>query len=380
MKNTLILFLCTALSTLGIHTFFVGGYEVVAQGKTLGFVEEISDAEEIAQEFDKQLLEDYGEDALINEKIDYVEKVDFKQNISTHIELEEKISSLSQHLVKAYVLVVDGKDTISFKSHEDLMSTLERIKSRYVIDDGKTEFVEEIGYREHYISESQIYDENTAFDYIINNSLLNVRTLANVRYTATVSFDTVRTEDNSMYQGNVDIVKEGEVGQSIVSACVIYINGEETQRYINDEDIITEPVTQYEKIGTLTPPPGYGTGNFIYPVDGRFTSGYGQRWGRLHGGIDLAAQTGSEIAASDNGEVVFAEYSGSYGLLVKLDHKNGYVTYYAHCSEILVEVGDCVKQGDTIALVGNTGNSTGPHCHFEIVYDNEKLNPLDFLK
>ena len=67
-------------------------------------------------------------------------------------------------------------------------------------------------------------------------------------------------------------------------------------------------------------------------------------------------------------------------MLVKIDHQNGYVTYYAHCSKINVSVGDTVKKGDIISLVGSTGNSTGPHCHFEVRYNNERKNPLDYVK
>lgn len=122
------------------------------------------------------------------------------------------------------------------------------------------------------------------------------------------------------------------------------------------------------------------TGIFSLPLDGRLTSKFGQRWGRLHGGIDIASGVGTPIKASDSGEVIFAGDCGSYGLLVKLDHKNGYVTYYAHCSEIKVSSGDLIKKGETIALVGSTGNSTGPHCHFEIRYNNEPQNPLQYVK
>ena len=124
---------------------------------------------------------------------------------------------------------------------------------------------------------------------------------------------------------------------------------------------------------------GVGTGSFKKPLDGIFTSGFGQRWGRLHGGIDLASEIGTPIMASDDGIVIFTGDCGTYGLLVKIDHKNGYITYYAHCSEIKSSVGDVVKKGDVIALVGNTGNSTGPHCHFEIRYDNVPQNPLEFI-
>lgn len=141
--------------------------------------------------------------------------------------------------------------------------------------------------------------------------------------------------------------------------------------------IIEEQVVEEAEV---VEPDGYGTGEFLVPLDGTFTSGYGQRWGRLHGGIDIAAVTGTPIKAADSGKVVFTGDCGSYGLLVKIDHQNGYITYYAHCSKINVSVGDLVEKGEEISLVGNTGNSTGPHCHFEIRYNNERLDPLDFVK
>ncbi len=165
-----------------------------------------------------------------------------------------------------------------------------------------------------------------------------------------------------------------------ISMCMIFgYSSFHTDGYEEFEEIvvinqISEEIEVEEEIEL-----GIGTGSFITPLEGTFTSGYGERWGRLHGGIDIAAQTGTPIKAADNGEVIFVGDSGSYGLLVKLDHNNGYITYYAHCSKINVSVGDIVNQGDVISLVGNTGNSTGPHCHFEIRYDNKHKNPLEYV-
>ena len=154
------------------------------------------------------------------------------------------------------------------------------------------------------------------------------------------------------------VISDGEVGESVVATEIDVVAANEVAEIIEDKE--------YEKEDIIELPEGHGTGKFKYPLIGTITSRYGQRWGRLHGGIDIAANEGTEIYASDNGKVIFVGEMGSYGLLVKLDHSNGYVTYYAHCSKLLVNVDDCVKQGDVIALVGNTGNSTGPHCHFEI--------------
>ncbi len=120
---------------------------------------------------------------------------------------------------------------------------------------------------------------------------------------------------------------------------------------------------------------------FNYPVSSPvISSRFGQRWGRTHQGLDLAAATGTNIYASAAGTVTFAGWnSGGYGYLVVISHPNGVQTYYAHCSAILCTVGQTVKQGDLISKVGNTGQSYGSHCHFEIRVDGVAYNPELYL-
>lgn len=106
---------------------------------------------------------------------------------------------------------------------------------------------------------------------------------------------------------------------------------------------------------------------FIWPAKGVLTSGFGQRWGRMHRGIDIAAPVGTPIFAAAGGEVVSAGWnSGGYGNLVKIKHSDESITLYAHNSRILVRNGQQVKQGQQIAAMGSTGFSTGPHLHFEV--------------
>jgi murein DD-endopeptidase MepM/ murein hydrolase activator NlpD len=118
---------------------------------------------------------------------------------------------------------------------------------------------------------------------------------------------------------------------------------------------------------------------FIWPVNGPVTSGYGMRWGRLHEGIDIAAATGTPIWAGAAGTVIYAGWLGGYGNLVVVDHGNGLATAYAHASAILVSVGQSVAQGETISLVGSTGNSSGPHLHFEVRVNGVAVDPLLYL-
>ena len=103
------------------------------------------------------------------------------------------------------------------------------------------------------------------------------------------------------------------------------------------------------------------------------------RWGRMHYGLDYAASTGTPIYASDGGTVIAAQWHGNYGYYVKIDHGGGYQTLYAHCSKMYVKPGDKVFQGQKIAAVGNTGRSTGPHCHFEVFKYGKNVNPASVL-
>lgn len=115
------------------------------------------------------------------------------------------------------------------------------------------------------------------------------------------------------------------------------------------------------------------------PVTGIITYRYGPRWGRSHTGIDIAVSTGTPIHSASKGTVEFTGWSGGYGNLVIVDHGNGIKTYYGHCSVIYANVGDEVTKDTVIAAAGSTGNSTGPHLHFEIRKNGTILNPQNYI-
>lgn len=131
----------------------------------------------------------------------------------------------------------------------------------------------------------------------------------------------------------------------------------------------------------------YSDSQFIWPVPSctLLTSPYGYRihpildYERLHAGLDIGAKFGEEIIAADGGTVLIAEYSDSYGNFVLIDHGDRYSTAYGHMSEIAVEAGQEVKQGELVGYIGSTGWSTGPHLHFEIRLDGERIDPEEFF-
>ncbi len=123
-----------------------------------------------------------------------------------------------------------------------------------------------------------------------------------------------------------------------------------------------------------------GVGYFIWPTTERWLSGYNYN-PKIHPAIDIAGSLGNAVWASDNGVVVYSGWSNyGYGNLVVIDHGNGWQTLYAHLNTISVGCGQSVNQGELIGGLGTTGNSSGPHLHFEMIYSGAKVNPWDFLQ
>jgi murein DD-endopeptidase MepM/ murein hydrolase activator NlpD len=122
-----------------------------------------------------------------------------------------------------------------------------------------------------------------------------------------------------------------------------------------------------------------GSGAVAWPVSGSVTSGFGIRWGRMHEGIDIAVAEGTPVRAAAAGTVIYAGWLGGYGNLVVVDHGNGLSTAYAHNSSLGVGVGQSVAAGEVVSYSGNTGNSTGPHVHFEVRVNGSAVDPLGYL-
>ena len=119
---------------------------------------------------------------------------------------------------------------------------------------------------------------------------------------------------------------------------------------------------------------------FVKPTTGIVTSQFGSRWGVLHGGLDIANSIGTPVYAASDGVVIASGPTAGYGIWVKLRHSDGTVTLYGHLSATLVEIGQRVWAGDQIAKMGNTGNSTGPHTHFEVLLNGtDRVDPMAWL-
>ena len=211
--------------------------------------------------------------------------------------------------------------------------------------------------------------------------VLTYEVVEKITYDKVIEHKVEEQKSADIYEGMTETQQAGSDGLSEITARITLQNGKK----VEEEDLVTtvkeEPVTEVVLVGTKERPPTVGSGKYIWPLKDSFTqsSGFGSRWGRQHKGIDLAVSVGTTVYAADGGTVVEAQYSGSYGNVVMIDHQNGQETRYAHNSKLLVKKGDKVYQGQPIAKSGNTGRSTGPHVHFEIRFNGEPRNPLNYL-
>ena len=274
-------------------------------------------------------------------------------DVATAVELITK----EHAAIKTYVVVSgDVPSTIAEKNY---MTTEEL----YRLNPGLRENARRI----------QIGDELTVMK---PEAEMDVVTVEDVIYTEIINRDVVYVNDPDNYIGTYEVIKPGSDGLIEVRATVTKRNGEVLSHEITSETKVLDPVTETQLRGIKALPVTTATGTFEVPMlTYTFTSDFGERWGRLHKGIDLAAPVGTAVKASDGGRVIQAGWDGGYGYSIEIDHGRGFTTKYAHLSKIYVSVGEEVSQYKTIGASGNTGNSTGPHLHFEIRKWDTPLDP-----
>ena len=205
-----------------------------------------------------------------------------------------------------------------------------------------------------------------------------------------IAYKTETVKDSSRYIGDNYVKIEGVPGVRRLTYAVTYIDGKEVSRKKMSEAVVREPVTQVNAVGAMDAGGGSGVAGdgiargLIWPLPSSYSVGetYGYQVGRFHNGIDIYGDYGAPIIASDGGVVVEATtsgYNGGWGLSVVVDHGNGYQTRYAHCSAVLVTVGESVSRGQVVGRVGSTGYSTCNHLHFEVYYHDNRIDPYPLV-
>lgn len=199
-------------------------------------------------------------------------------------------------------------------------------------------------------------------------------------YEETYEADVIYIPNDNWFTTDQEVRQQPSSGFRKVVVSEKYLNEDQIERVILKEEIVKEAVPKIVERGTKIPP------TFIYPVKGaRISSTFGRRnsptagASSYHKGVDWAVPTGTSIYASSGGTVTKAGWGGGYGYCVYITHSDGRETRYAHMSRVSVKAGEKVGQGQRIGYSGNTGISTGPHLHFEMIIRGTHVNPLNYL-
>lgn len=430
----------SSLAALGAFTmiilssnYFAIGVQVIVDGEPVGSIAERDTVMEVVSRVEADTARYLSRPYQLNVDMDYRYAVLDKSQMLDEAELETKLYSKVSEVENLFVLRIDDEIVGATDDLASLQGVLDGILAANTEEGAEASFVSDVEIRaqriastyerpveeisaaltknvveeqvytveggdtfsgiaaEHGLSMAELAALNPGMDInklMIGQTLtvtqavpaLEVQNTKTVTYTEEIPFETITQESDQYYTTDKKTLVEGVNGVRQITAKVVTVSGKEVSREILNSQTVSEPVDKVVRVGTKKPPAKAPTGTMRRPYGGMLTSNYGYRSRGFHTGVDFAGPTGSKVVAADGGTVVFAGWNGGYGRCVIISHGNGLETLYAHNSAITVKVGQKVAKGEQIAKVGNTGNSTGPHCHFEVRVNGKHVNPWKYIK
>ena len=305
-------------------------------------------------------------------------------------EICDRLIQVSDDVIsEASGLYVNGELHSIVRSSTDLRYTLEEMlqKEAERTKAESAEFLENVEVVNGLFPTDRILSQEVLQSDL--EAALHIKIIRTETYTESVPYKTVTQKDSSQYTDYSKVTQAGKNGEKTCVDKVTYVGDEEIGREEISRKVTKEPVNKVVVVGTKKRPtgetPGEASGIFTWPspVVCNISSYFAARWGTTHWGLDFSNGNsyGQTIVAADGGTVSYVKlHNYGYGYHLLIDHGNGYQTMYAHASKILVTSGQKVAKGQPIALIGSTGDSTGPHLHFEIIKNGSKVDPLPYLQ
>ncbi len=369
---------------------------VLYNGQLVGIVQSKEVAQQAISDAETKATEILGQNYSISDGISYrkgVTATNLDSGELTNLILG-KVGSLQQ----LYILNVNGKAVGGAENRKDITDLLSSILEDNMSPTAtEASFSESIEIAQKFVPSGSVSDLSEMTRKLTTKdangaSLLNIKTVEQVKYVAPVNYTVLRTssrpyytvqyvKDDSMYEGQSTVLSEGSNGEMIVTEQQTILSGNKIESVIKNATVISQPTPAVVMVGTL--PRSTSKGSYIWPAHGQITSPFGYRdigmGSSYHRGVDIGVSYYSSICAADGGTVIFSGWYSDYGNYIEIRHDNGEVTGYAHNAENLVKVGDKVAQGDVIAKAGATGLADGVHCHFELWKGGVRVNPVDYL-
>lgn len=330
-------------------------------------------------------------------------------------------------------VVVNGKTLLVMNSRQEAEQLLSELKAPYATPEGMTRFAEDVRLVDTLVEKSKAVNVAVALEIIKNGTQkaatyqvkqgdtlwgiargqgmtvdkllalnpglapgglqpgdtiklsrteypINIETVLTRVNTETMEYPVEEKKDPSLLLGEKRILAQGRSGKREVTYQIVLRNGAEADRREISEVVLDKPEPKVVVTGTraLLASRG-GGGRLVWPAAGGVVSGYGPRGGEMHTGIDIGSYTGNPVVASESGTVIRAGWYSGYGKCIDISHGEGVITRYAHLSTINVDVGQSVARGEFIGRVGSTGYATGPHLHFEVIVNGQRMNPMNYL-
>ena len=357
-------------------------YNVIYDGKVVAQIKDKS-VYNMAMEGAAKVITSADESLLSEAEIKPVLSVE--GDFNTEAELKEIILSNSDKVSKGYIVNVDGKQVLYLSDDKAVSSALEDRLNAYNQKDKScsSDFSSNVTVTSAYFEKSLLNTQEQMSAYV---DTLDVVTVVNDVESKKLSFDTVVKKSSSKKAGYTAVATKGVEGVKEISKQITYLNGEKTEETVVSEKVVSSPVNEVILVGTATASFGssnkyLSSGKFLYPVDKSARTTVTSYWGdgRNHKAVDIAGPVGTRIFASVPGKVSYAGFRSDYGYNVIIDHGNGLQTRYAHCSKLFVKEGETVAAGQTIAFMGSTGDSTGPHLHFEVIINGTRVDPAPYI-
>lgn len=376
--------------------------KVMYGDETVGYIENQETYEDTRDIISAMLSDDKEYSELLSGISFSLERVE-PAKLSNADMISEAVLAHAEHTYKrACGIYIDGEFLCAIDNESDALSVFSSLLEPYEknADSNTTvSFVEEIEYVQGYYSENSdaLWDSARLKAYLTaDTSPVRVKVMKTKTRTEVLKYETVKKNSSTLYKGTKKTTQKGKNGKVKITELVTYIDSKKAYTGVVSQVVIKQPTDEIILIGTkanssassYTP-----SRSFIWPTRGAnaISSRFGYRSASIsgwsfHGGIDIVLGYGSSagipVVASASGTVVTA-YSGwrGYGHTVVIDHGNGIKTRYAHMypGSITVRVGQKVYQGQQIGRIGSTGNSTGPHLHFEVLVGGNKVNPLPYI-
>lgn len=380
-------------------------YHIYNSGEYLGAVTDGDSVKMAVEEKISEVEQDY-EDFTLQPNKDFIvlEEQVFKTDTKGEKEVMAQVADGLNIQASAFALVTDGETTVYLKDKASYDETLRQLKLAYATPEELKEwetneasdkplpelakgesritdlfFTEKVFGLTKQVAPEKVMTVDEAVAFLLENEKVSVNVRKEQKVAKAIAHKSIEKEDKELLVGKTKVKEQGKDGQKELTFAVQEENGKEIERTQTGEQITAEPIDEIILNGTK-PLPVIGTGKFAWPADGGYiSSGRGERWGRLHNGIDIARPDTLAIKSADHGIVKAAGAAGTFGNRVVVDHQNGYETIYAHLSKIDVKTGDKVPKGTKLGDMGTTGRSTGIHLHFEVSLNGTTQNPLNYV-